>query len=241
MELLIRITLFASIFCFFAITGLCVAYAFGYMRGGNGSMIKRMFASSVVVLLVAVGGFLTYAFKYLTFSMDPYLGFTSEIREIQQVLKMEQVYPDHVDGVLGANTFRAIKDYQQKYELEATGAIDEKTLQSLFGWKERFNSPINNLPQELVRPYAVAPAFEHLKIQVMWLQRAFEMENPDGILRPEIVEAAKNFQSSRGLFNDGAIGFDTLLCAIEKDLNSVKLLKLNSTSKTSRSSASTGG
>src|SRR5512143_869445 len=102
MEWLIKITLIGSILSFFTVVGLCIADAFGFLKTPvQRKAVNKMFVISLVTTLLAVGGFVTYAFRYLTFSADQYLGFMDAITNIQKVLIEEQILHDNPDGILG--------------------------------------------------------------------------------------------------------------------------------------------
>jgi Putative peptidoglycan binding domain len=49
----------------------------------------------------------------------------SEIRSVQAALRRLGIYSGQVDGILGADTHRAIEDYQDKNKLPATGQPDQ--------------------------------------------------------------------------------------------------------------------
>ncbi|MCP4396615.1 MAG: peptidoglycan-binding protein [bacterium] len=55
----------------------------------------------------------------------------SHILEVQERLKEEGHDPGPIDGILGGKTKTALRQYQEKYELEITGTPDEATLKSL--------------------------------------------------------------------------------------------------------------
>ena len=156
------------------------------------------------------------------------LGITDAFRNIQHVLKEEGLLHDYIDGVLGPNTFKAIREFQQKYGLpQQNGVIDKATLDSFFDWSSRSNSPINDKDQDYMRQFLKKPSFNRLAEQVMWFQTVLHKagycaDRPDGLLRPEILDAVHVFQEKRGIPGDRAIGYDTLLCAIELDLNRLK-------------------
>ena len=54
-----------------------------------------------------------------------------QIKQAQEFLKMEGFNPGSVDGVVGAQTRRALRDYQAKAGLAQTGILDEPTFHRL--------------------------------------------------------------------------------------------------------------
>ncbi len=56
---------------------------------------------------------------------------TENIQALQKRLTAEGVYAGPIDGVLNAQTEAALRQYQQKQGLPASGAADEATLKQL--------------------------------------------------------------------------------------------------------------
>jgi peptidoglycan hydrolase-like protein with peptidoglycan-binding domain len=54
-----------------------------------------------------------------------------KIRRIQQVLQERGFDPGPADGVLGDRTKRAVRDFQYRYGIEASGDVDNQTLYAL--------------------------------------------------------------------------------------------------------------
>jgi peptidoglycan hydrolase-like protein with peptidoglycan-binding domain len=53
------------------------------------------------------------------------------IRKVQQNLKQTGLYKARVDGVWGPQTVAAVRDYQQQHNLNASGELDEPTLDAM--------------------------------------------------------------------------------------------------------------
>jgi peptidoglycan hydrolase-like protein with peptidoglycan-binding domain len=56
---------------------------------------------------------------------------TQEIRQIQMSLNKQGFSAGHVDGKWGPDTEKAVKDFQQQKQMQATGQLDQQTLQAL--------------------------------------------------------------------------------------------------------------
>jgi peptidoglycan hydrolase-like protein with peptidoglycan-binding domain len=56
---------------------------------------------------------------------------SQQVREAQTALKDMGLYEGEVDGVLGARTTEAIREFQAKHDLERTGTLDAQTRQQL--------------------------------------------------------------------------------------------------------------
>ena len=55
------------------------------------------------------------------------------LRAAQQQLKYSGLYPGSVDGKMGWETQRALRQFQQQHGLRQSGALDEKTMTALQG------------------------------------------------------------------------------------------------------------
>jgi peptidoglycan hydrolase-like protein with peptidoglycan-binding domain len=55
----------------------------------------------------------------------------SMIRKVQQNLKQAGLYNARVDGVWGPQTEAAVRDYQQQHNMNATGELDQQTLDAM--------------------------------------------------------------------------------------------------------------
>lgn len=53
------------------------------------------------------------------------------IRQVQQTLQQQGMYRARVDGVWGPQTEAAVRSYQQKNNLNASGQLDQQTMASL--------------------------------------------------------------------------------------------------------------
>ena len=69
-----------------------------------------------------------------------------KIRQIQQALHEKGFEPGPADGILGARTKRAIRDFQDRYGIKATGDLDNQTLYAL-GAPELAGQPGGDLDQ----------------------------------------------------------------------------------------------
>jgi hypothetical protein len=54
-----------------------------------------------------------------------------QVRHIQQTLNEQGFDAGHVDGHWGADTAKAVKNYQQRNQMHANGKLDQQTLQAL--------------------------------------------------------------------------------------------------------------
>ena len=70
--------------------------------------------------------------KLLDMSAIPTLS-PERILKVQQALQRKGFNPGPIDGVLGPMTREAIRSYQDRYGIPATGEIDNQTLYALGG------------------------------------------------------------------------------------------------------------
>jgi len=233
MYALVITSLVLSVVAFFVVVALCIASAFGLLKTHvHRAAVDKMFKISVVSLLLTVSGFVAASFRYASFSAQPYLGIMADITSIQRVLIAEGLLQGSPCNTLGRETFSAIREFQMQNGLEKSeGAIDEQTINKLFDWKDRPSSPINQESPSSIRSLR-KPPFSDLRKKVLWFQRVLKRDGcysegePDGILRPALVEDVSNFQRSRGLESDGVLGPDTLLCAIGDDIRSLHFMRV---------------
>lgn len=78
--------------------------------------------------LLIVSGLLIAACAALVFAAQTS---TEENKAIQQALKDKGYDPGPIDGVVGPKTRAAVKKFQSDNDLQATGQLDEKTLDKL--------------------------------------------------------------------------------------------------------------
>ena len=55
----------------------------------------------------------------------------SELRRVQQELKSQNLYNGRIDGRWGPETQAAVTQFQQNHQLQATGQLDQQTLQAM--------------------------------------------------------------------------------------------------------------
>jgi peptidoglycan hydrolase-like protein with peptidoglycan-binding domain len=64
-----------------------------------------------------------------------------DVKFLQSVLKELGLDPGPVDGILGPKTSKALREFQKKRELPATGRPDEKTVRALQEEVEELGPP----------------------------------------------------------------------------------------------------
>jgi peptidoglycan hydrolase-like protein with peptidoglycan-binding domain len=71
----------------------------------------------------------------------------TQVERVQKALKTAGHDPGAIDGVMGARTSAALKAYQEKHGLSASGQLDEATLAKLDGGQAAQASPSSNREQ----------------------------------------------------------------------------------------------
>src|SRR5579875_2482131 len=66
-----------------------------------------------------------------SFSVAPLLAQSSQVRSVQQALKDKGYDPGPIDGIYGPHTRAALRNYQKHEHLQASGKMDDQTLNSL--------------------------------------------------------------------------------------------------------------
>lgn len=64
-------------------------------------------------------------------TIEPLQLSTQQIRQIQMSLNKKGFDAGHADGKWGSDTKRAVKDFQKQQQMQATGQLDQQTLQAL--------------------------------------------------------------------------------------------------------------
>ena len=146
------------------------------------------------------------------------IGYNPRVKEAQGVLKNAGFYAGSVDGFMGAQTRKAISNFQDKKGLQATGRIDQVTLLALNREGQLPNSGAVTqgeeaaLPEKREPPAKVAKVQKNLtteQVQAALLKAGFYKGKIDGIMGPKTKKAVKAFQGSRGLKADGVAGPQT--------------------------------
>lgn len=102
------------------------------------------------------------------------------------------------DGIFGANTYRAVTNFQQNNSLTADGIVGPNT------WTALLNlDPTSKVLRQGSRSSAV------LYLQKLLLSYLYPITDLDGIFGPETERAVRSFQSENGLTVDGIVGANT--------------------------------
>ena len=114
-----------------------------------------------------------------------------EVRQIQSKLKQWGYYKGSVDGVYGAQTYRAVVNFQKKNGLTADGKVGPQTRKAIgiggVTTAGKYNQTVRNAQQKLK-------------------QWGYYGGSVDGIYGPKTREAILGFQKKNGLVADGVIG-----------------------------------
>ena len=85
-------------------------------------------------------------------------GDRAEVERVQNALKQMGHDPGPIDGVMGAPTRDALRAYQKKNGLDATGRLDDATLAKLGQTSSQAGGPSSSQTGGDTRPNAVDPA-----------------------------------------------------------------------------------
>ena len=159
-------------------------------------------------------------------------GYNPRVEEIQQLLKDAGFEPGSIDGLMGGQTRRAIREFQKEKGLWPTGKIDSKTWLELNREKEALKKEVTSQP--LVLPSEEKPPEKKSKeeiakimgpqekaikeklpkdrkkqIQIALQKSGFYKGKIDGKIGPQTRQAIREFQKSKGLRVDGVMGSKT--------------------------------
>lgn len=148
-------------------------------------------------------------------------GSNPRVEEIQQLLKNVEFDPGSVDGVMGWQTRKAIKEFQEDRGLKPTGRIDSMTLSALNKAKENLKevdgidsndrfSPKQEAESQSEKLSLSFNAGERiLQIQTALKKAGFYKREVDGRLGSQTRKAIRAFQKEHGLKPDGVVGLKT--------------------------------
>jgi 3D (Asp-Asp-Asp) domain-containing protein/peptidoglycan hydrolase-like protein with peptidoglycan-binding domain len=124
-----------------------------------------------------------------------------DVKPLQHRLKTLDYYHDHIDGVFGSLTYKAVKDFQKDYGLPADGIDGPKTQKAL--------KKVHSLQQaykhaSLLKQGSHGKIVKDLQGQLRDLN--YYNGNIDGIYGSVTEKAVKNFQQANHIAVDGIAG-----------------------------------
>jgi peptidoglycan hydrolase-like protein with peptidoglycan-binding domain len=128
---------------------------------------------------------------------------STTIRQVQQTLVNRGFRAGPIDGVMGAATRSAVKQFQQSENLEATGQLNRQTLVALGVQPDTTSAAA-------VRPVNVYGAGTIRKVQQTLNNRGFEAGPADGTMSAQVQAAIRDFQKSENLEPTGQLNEQTL-------------------------------
>jgi peptidoglycan hydrolase-like protein with peptidoglycan-binding domain len=149
------------------------------------------------------------------------LGPNPLVEEIQQILKNAEFDPGSVDGVMGGQTRKAIKEFQEEKGLKPTGKIDSVTMAVLNKAKEDLKGASEmNSNDELSPGQSKEAKAEQIslssnteeritQIQTALKKAGFYTGEVDGRLGSQTRKAIRAFQKANGLKPDSVVGLKT--------------------------------
>ena len=144
-----------------------------------------------------------------------------EIRNAQEALKDKGMYTGPVDGAMNTETKKALRDFQQKNNLEVTGTLNHDTKAALgvtphpsTTGKDTSKTGTPGATTSKKEKGAGKPTSGVMKGKVRDVQAALKKDGfdpgpVDGIMGPRTVAAIRNFQSHNGLEVTGTINTET--------------------------------
>jgi len=143
----------------------------------------------------------------------------SQVEEIQRILKDADFDPGSVDGMMGAQTREAIREFQKASQLRPTGKIDSATWSALNKEKEVLQHEQKiGVSAEVVKKTELHDEIAGLRlktkdrikqIQVALKKAGFYRGEIDSKIGPKTKKAIIDFQRSKRLKPDGAVGLKT--------------------------------
>ena len=169
----------------------------------------------IVVLLLFSGCDFVSGFKKEAKEEKKILGYTKgynpRIKDLEKVLFEEGFSPGAVDGNMDAQARKAIREFQGANKLKGSGFYDMQTKVKLDGIR---SEKAKKRQEVLARQEALAREIE-LQEKVKKAQQALKKAGFDpgpvsGAVNDKTKKAITDFQKSKGLAVDGALGQKTL-------------------------------
>lgn len=134
-------------------------------------------------------------------------GYNPRVEEIQKILKEAGFDPGPADGITGAQTRTAIKEFQKAKGLKSTGKIDSVT-QLALNRTEEVKKPEFKAESE---PDSWETTFsdKSKQIQMALKNSGFYKAEIDGKIGPRTKSAIRAFQKAKNLNPDGVVGAKT--------------------------------
>lgn len=153
-------------------------------------------------------------------------GYNPRVKEIQGILKNAGLDPGSGDGLMGARTRAAVKEFQKAKGLKPSGKIDSSTMLALNREKEAVRSIVIPVANEQLKPagpdtkrvfevqdevlsYRLKSKDRMSQIQAALKKAGLYKGDIDGKSGPQTKSAIKEFQRSKGLIADGIVGQKT--------------------------------
>jgi peptidoglycan hydrolase-like protein with peptidoglycan-binding domain len=143
----------------------------------------------------------------------------SRVEEIQQILKDADFDPGSVDGMMGAQTRGAIREFQKASQLRPTGKMDSATWSALNKEKEvlqheqKIGVSADVVKKTELHGEIAGPRLktkDRIKqIQIALKKAGFYRGEIDSKIGPKTKKAIIDFQRSKRLKPDGVIGSKT--------------------------------
>lgn len=145
-------------------------------------------------------------------SVDAY---SPRVEEIQEILKKAGFSPGPIDGRMGWQTRKAIREFQELKGLKVTGIVNQETWLELNREKE---AQVNRNKEKIVEPIVFLPEEEpkeikqelpkdrKKQIQIALKKAGFDPGPIDGKIGKKTRKAIREFQKAKGLKVDGVVG-----------------------------------
>ncbi|KJE26287.1 putative peptidoglycan binding domain protein [Geobacillus kaustophilus] len=134
------------------------------------------------------------------------------VKTLQSWLYKAGFNPGGIDGIYGANTEKAVKEFQKKVGIAADGIAGKQTYQALQKYvraqmtASRSNSPSNDdhWTGQILREGNRGQAVKDLQDKLQRL--GYNIGTIDGVYGKQTTEAVRSFQKANGLEVDGVAG-----------------------------------
>ena len=146
----------------------------------------------------------------------------NDAKLVQQRLKDLGYLAGKADGIFGAESVEALKDFQKANNIKADGICGANTRKVLFGTKAKAKATATPRPTEAAKATMYPVTRDNVVVlrigsngsEVLFLQQrltelGYYTARMDGVFRSDDMAAVQTFQEANGITADGIAGYDT--------------------------------
>lgn len=131
------------------------------------------------------------------------------VQELQRKLTSIGFNTKGLDGIFGANTEQAVRQFQKSRRLSVDGIVGTSTRKAIWGnLGSNQAKPVTNVHKS--SPLKTGSRGKEVKeLQLILTAHGYNTKGIDGVFGPNTAQAVRQFQKAQGLVVDGIVGTST--------------------------------